>query len=282
MKEALVWGGEIPEAYGEKFQNEGFLYIKDFYSRENEINEIKEDVYRLIGLAIRAHNLSVRQAPFSLDCFDSGLNEIVKNHRHVAAIIYNAVKKLPSYVRLAHSDRHTLLGKCLLATDFLGFANRGYGIRMDHPNEDSYLTQWHQDYCSQLCSPSGIVLWSPLRDVSIESGPVCFCPGSHKEGIFKIKKSGPGSYGLNLSDEEAVVSRYSLVAPEVAVGDVLVLDFKTLHCSSPNRSSHTRWAMISRYFNFFDPVGIQNGWVGGLQEGTSFEEIHPELVTSKN
>jgi ectoine hydroxylase-related dioxygenase (phytanoyl-CoA dioxygenase family) len=282
MKEKLVWRGEIPEEYRQRFEDEGFLYIKDFYSRENEINEIKKDIYNLIGLTIRGHNLSVTQAPFSFDCFDSGLNEIVKNQRHLAAIIYNAVKKLPSYIRLAHCDRHTLLAENLLDTDFVGFANRGYGIRMDHPNEDSHLTQWHQDYVSQLCSPSGIVLWSPLRDVTMEVGPVCFCPGSHKEGIFKILKTGPGSYGLNLSDEETVVNRYSQVQPEVSVGDVLVLDFKTLHCSSPNRSSRTRWAMISRLFNFLDPIGISNGWVGGLQEGTSFEEIHPTLITNRN
>lgn len=35
--------------------------------------------------------------------------------------------------------------------------------------------------------------------------------------------------------------------------------------------------MISRYFDFLDPVGISYGWKGGLQEGNSFEKIHPEL-----
>ena len=49
MKEKLVWRGEIPEEYRQRFEDEGFLYIKDFYSRENEINEIKKDIYNLIG-----------------------------------------------------------------------------------------------------------------------------------------------------------------------------------------------------------------------------------------
>jgi hypothetical protein len=35
--------------------------------------------------------------------------------------------------------------------------------------------------------------------------------------------------------------------------------------------------MISRYFDFLDESGRSYGWKGGLQEGNSFENIHPEL-----
>jgi hypothetical protein len=260
-----------------QFHNDGFVYIKGFYDLTTEILPILKDIYRIIGMIIREYNLPIKQAPFTQENFDAGLPEIVEKYRNYAGILYDAVKKLPSYVRLSNCKKHEDLTKILLATDFPGFANRGYGMRMDHPSEDKFLTQWHQDYVSQLCSLNGIVLWSPLRNVTSEMGPFRLCPASHRDGIFPIVRAGEGSYGLKIKDEEKIVARYSSIVAEVFLGDLIVIDFKTLHTSSPNRSNRTRWAMISRYFDFLEPVGISHNWKGGLQEGNSFEQVHPEL-----
>lgn len=261
----------------DQYKEEGVVYLESFYDLETEILPIQKDIYRIISLLIEQHNLPIKQEAFSPENFDSGLNEMVKNHRKVVGSLYDAVKKLPSYVRLASSPKHDIIARYLIGTEFFGFANRGYGMRMDNPNEDVYLTQWHQDYVSQLCSPKGIVLWSPLRNVTAEVGPVQLCPGSHKDGIFPIVRDGDGSYGLKLKNEQELLQKYSIVVPEVKVGDLVVIDYLTLHASSANRSKFTRWAMISRYFDFLEETGKSYGWKGGLQEGNSFENIHPEL-----
>lgn len=258
------------------------MYLKNFYDLTTEISPIQRDIYQIIGLVIKYYNLPIKQEPFTQESFDAGLVEIVQKYRRYSGIIYDAVKKLPSYIRLSNCKKHEDLAKRLLCTDFPGFANRGYGMRMDHPNEDEFLTQWHQDYVSQLCSPKGIVLWSPLRNVTPDMGPVRLCPASHRDGIFPIVRDGGGSYGLKIKNEQAIIAQYSTITPEVEAGDLIVMDFLTLHCSSPNRSKSTRWAMISRYFDFMDSVGISHGWKGGLQEGNSFEEVHPELSEARS
>ena len=190
--------------------------------------------------------------------------------------MYDAVKKLAPYVRLACSEKNELLSCNVLKTKTIGFHHRGYGMRMDHPNRDETLTQWHQDYVSNLCSMKGIVFWSPLRFTSLEIGPVEICVGSHKEGVFKILKNGDGSYGLKIKNEQNIITKFRSVIPEVYPGDLVIIDYLTVHRSSPNRSKFTRWAMISRYFDFLDQTGISYGWKGGLQEGNSFERIHPD------
>jgi hypothetical protein len=265
----------------EQFQNEGVVYIESFYDIASEILPIQKDIYRIIELIIAEYRLPINQAPFTSEHFDAGLQDLVAHHREFASILYDAVKRLPSYVRLANCQKHEDLAQILLGTDFVGFANRGYGMRMDHPNEDKFLTQWHQDYVTQLCSQRGIVLWSPLRDVTIDVGPVMLCPRSHLEGIFPIVREGGGSYGLKIKDIGKVVDRYTTINPEVKAGDLVVIDYMTLHSSLPNRSSETRWAMISRYFDFLEKTGISHGWKGGLQEGNSFEQVHPELSEIK-
>ena len=261
----------------QQFRIDGIVYIKNFYDIDAEIIPIKIDIYRLIGLIISKHGLSITQASFTPENFDSGLPEILASNRNLAGVLYDAVKKIPSYVRLANSQKHDQLAKEFLQTDFIGFANRGYGIRLDHPNEDKFLTQWHQDYVSQLCSPRGVVMWSPLRDVDREMGPVEIHPRSHNNGIYPIVRDGPGSYGLKIDRVDKIIEKSLSISPEVKVGDCVVIDFMTLHRSLPNRSNFTRWAMISRYFDFLDSVGISNGWKGGLQDGNSFEETHPDL-----
>ena len=261
----------------EQYHKDGIVYLESFYDIETEILPIQKDIYKIISILIEQYKLPIKQKSFSSENFDSGLVEMVKNHREVVGVLYDAVKKIPSYVRLSSSSKHDIIAKELIGTDFFGFANRGYGMRMDNPNEDIFLTQWHQDYVSQLCSKNGIVLWSPLRNVTAEIGPVQICPGSHKSGVFPIVRDGAGSYGLKIKNEKELLNQYTIVVPEVKVGDLVVIDYLTLHASSANRSNFTRWAMISRYFDFLDESGRSYGWKGGLQEGNSFENIHPEL-----
>jgi len=203
------------------------------------------------------------------------------NCRAQAAIVYDAMKRLPSYVQLTASAKHAEVAKQLLRSEFVGFAPRGYGIRLDHPGEDKFLTQLHQDYTSQLISPRGVVFWSPLRKVTKELGPVVLYPGSHKLGVQRIEKRGEGSYGLHLPNDEELRRQFTAIAPEPDVGDVVAVDYLLLHESSPNRSNRTRWAMICRYFDFHEETGIRHGWKGGLAEGNSFETIHPELTLWK-
>jgi ectoine hydroxylase-related dioxygenase (phytanoyl-CoA dioxygenase family) len=211
--------------------------------------------------------------------FDEGLAALAKSHRRQASIVYDAVKKIPSYVRLANCRKNEDLARQLLSSSFVGFAPRGYGIRLDHPGEDKYLTQLHQDYTSQLSSPRGVVLWSPLRKVTPALGPVKLYPGSHRTGIQPVEVTGSGSYGLRLRDEQEMRRRFVGVAPELNVGDVVAMDFLLLHESSPNQTDQTRWAMISRYFDFTEKVGASYGWKGGLAEGNSFAQVHPELTS---
>jgi len=259
------------------FKEHGYLYIEQFYPAEL-FDRLLREIYDLIGLVCEKENVGLPRRPFDPDNFDDGLQALLKKDRKLGAVIYEAVKKLPSHIQLVAHPVNNETSKLLLDTDMPGFASRGWGLRLDHPREDKYITQLHQDFVSQLCSPRGVVFWTPLRDTDAVLGPLAVYPDSHKRGVYPIEVMGEGSYGLQIHDQERVEKLFQPIRPEVARGDCLLVDFLTLHKSSPNRSDRTRWALITRYFDFNDQEGKDIGWVGGLQEGNPFNKIYPDLI----
>jgi len=277
QKSSELYKAVLPLTQKDKefFDKYGFLYIKKLYP-EDLFKKLLQEISQLIHLICEREGCSPDSA--GSDEFDCGLKSLLKKDRKLGGLIYEAVKKLPSHIQLASHPVHIEVCKNLMNMRFPGFAARGWGTRMDHPSEDTFLTQLHQDYVSQLGSPKGLVFWTPLRFVDHRLGPLVIFPGSHKEGVFPISVQGRGSEGLMIADEKNIRAKFNSICPEVANGDTVVMDYMTLHESSPNRGSQTRWSFISRYFDFQDPVGTKIGWVGGVQEGSSFEKIFPELV----
>jgi hypothetical protein len=217
--------------------------------------------------------------------FDEQFLALVAQDRRLGGVVYDAVKQIPAFVRLVASQRHEALFRQLRDTDLAGVAAGGYGIRIDIPGEERYRADWHQEYPAQLRSMDGLVFWSPLVPISEAMGPVKICPGSQREGLLPVMTNDPdqpgkgGAYGLVLKGRDDLIMGYQQVAPLTRPGDLIVMDFLTLHASGVNVSDRCRWSMQSRLFNFRDPTGISYGWCGSYAAGIDFQKIHPELVS---
>lgn len=266
-----------------EFYRDGFLIIRAFYSA-SEIEPIQRAIYRIIGLEIEKHELALERPAFTPERFDAGYQALIARDRVIGAEIYDAVKQIPAFVRLVASPAHEALVERLRATDLVGVAAGGFGIRIDNPGEEKYRAPWHQEYPAQLRGVEGLVFWSPLAAVTEEMGPVEIAVGSHEAGLVPVRTRDPrhpektGAYALLLADEEQRLAKYDIVAPLLVPGDLLVMDFRTLHRSGQNRSRRSRWSMQSRLFHFLDPTGIRIGWRGSFAAGVDFTKIHPELV----
>jgi hypothetical protein len=266
------------------FNRDGFLLLREFYDVETEIAPIREAIYRIIGLVIRRHDLPIEQQPYAPETFDSGYLELIAHDRAYGGEVYDAVKNIPAFLRLLSSERNEHLVRTLRNSDTVGIAWRGFGIRIDNPAEQKFLSPWHQEYPAHMRSLDGIIVWSPLRAVTPELGPVQFCAGSHRAGLFPMVKTPLidsehiRPYATTLENEREIVDRYQQAAPLSQPGDVFLVDYLTLHASSPNLAPLPRWSMQFRYFNFNDPVGISIGWSASFAEGRTIEDIHPELI----
>ncbi len=262
------------------YERDGFLVLRDFYDQREDIEPIQRSIYDIIGLVIRRHRLPIEHVAFTARAFASGFLELVQIERKYGSEVYDLVKMIPALVRLAAAEKNEMVVRQLCRTCMPGFIGRGYGIRIDIPNETRFRALWHQEYLFQLRSLDGINFWTPLLPITPDLGPVIFALGSHRDGIHPVRSgdtSRPGAYALTLDQEDELVGRYPHVAPLSSPGDLIVLDFRTLHASGFNVSNQPRWSMQTRFFNFLDPMAIQIGWKGSVADGIRFQDIHPEF-----
>ncbi|MFC4762371.1 phytanoyl-CoA dioxygenase family protein [Dyella koreensis] len=267
----------------DEFKRNGVLVIPGFYSPLSELLPIQQAIYAVIGQVMKRHGIPDTRPAFTPENFDVGFQPLIARARSYGGEVYDAVKQIPAFIRLLADPRHDDVFRVLRPGSIPAIAAGGYGIRIDNPSEDRYRAQWHQEYPAQLRSLDGLVFWSPLIHITPELGPVQFCPGSHSNGPVPVLTKGSdgngrsGAYSLHLKDEENLLSRYPIIAPLPSLGDLIVVDFLTLHASGYNRSNRSRWSMQFRYFNFNDPVGMAHGWKGSFAAGVDFRQIHPEL-----
>jgi hypothetical protein len=276
-------GKLTPEQIAE-FRSSGLLLVRNFYGIAEDIAPVQRGIYDVIGQVMKRNKVADTREPFNPLRFDDAYLELIKLNRAMGSQVYDAVKQIPAFFRLVSHPAHELIFRQLRDGAVPGIAGGGYGIRIDNPFEDKYRAMWHQEYPAQLRSLDGLVFWSPLVPVTKELGPVQFCPGSHLEGPLPVLTSDPdrsgrsGAYALMLNDEEKILRRYTKLAPLMSPGDLLIVDFLTLHASGNNRGERARWSMQFRYFNFAEPTGRSHGWKGSYAAGVDFRDIHPELT----
>lgn len=263
------------------FEQEGYLVLKGFYDVKRDIEPIQRDIFRIIGLTAERHGVDIEQEAYEPAAFDSGYNELVRKNRAYGGEIYDLVKQIPAFLRLISSERSDALFRSLRGTEQSGIGADSYGIRIDNPNEDKFRSHWHQEFMFQPQSIDGIVFWTPLLPIVQELGPVIVLPKSHKDGLCMYSKgttyaAKSGAYQIGIHNEHEVVGNYDHIAPLTEPGDLLLMDFLTIHGSGVNSTERSRWSVQSRFFNYSDPIGQKIGWKASVTSGTDLEALFPK------
>jgi ectoine hydroxylase-related dioxygenase (phytanoyl-CoA dioxygenase family) len=266
----------------QNYHENGYLILKNFYDVPALINPITKQLYNLFRIIIKSKNLKISIPTFTEDALHDVYLKILFSDRKLGSIIYDAVKQIPEFLSLVSASCNRQLVRELLNSENIGIAGGGFGIRINNPKEEKFLAGWHQEYPAQLRSIDGIVFWAPLVNVSKDMGPVVLCPKSHINGVYKMKISNdlsiPAAYQLKIMNECSVLSSFDQIAPCTSPGDLILMNFLTLHRSGINVSNKALWSMQFRYFNFENSEGQKIDWMGSYISGIKFENIYPDLI----
>lgn len=267
------------------FASKGYAVLPGFYDARADIAPIQEGIRQIVSLVCRKYGVDAPTGT-PVDAMSIAYPQLIARNRAWGGEIYDAVKQIPAFLRLVTQPVNSEVFRALRPDSLPGIAAGGYGIRIDNPGEEKFRAQWHQEFPSQLRSVDGIVFWTPLLPVTADMGPVQIAEGSHAEGIVPVYEDDAGAgktgaYALHLDLADERLQRYEIVAPLTTPGDLVLMDFLTLHQSGHNVSRTPRWSIQFRYFNFAEPLGVRIGWKGSFAAGVQFADVLPELVARR-
>jgi ectoine hydroxylase-related dioxygenase (phytanoyl-CoA dioxygenase family) len=258
------------------FDENGILLLKGFYDVLGQIEPILEGIRCIIEILCRKYHV---EAPTHTahHSMTEAFMALIRRDRAYGSEVYDAVKQIPEFMQLVSDARNSLLFRELRDGSIPGLAAGGFGIRIDCPGEATFKAPWHQEFPAQLRSLDGLVYWTPLVSIRPSLGPVEVCIGSHRDGIIPVHNPSDsaqkGAYALRLVGEAERLARYQHQSPLTEPGDLLMMDFLTLHQSGENIDVFPRWSIQFRYFNYADPLGVKISWKGSFAGGQDFRAI---------
>jgi ectoine hydroxylase-related dioxygenase (phytanoyl-CoA dioxygenase family) len=96
-------------------------------------------------------------------------------------------------------------------------------------------------------------VWIALEDISIESGPLVFYPGTHKLPFYTMQllNASPGNYREYENKIEKKISKFGFTPKygDIKKGDIIIWQANLLHGGSKrNNMNLTRKSMVIHYF----------------------------------
>lgn len=269
------------EQLADKYHRHGCALLKGLFTPD-DLLPTQKYIERLVGL--RAQHAQLVSDATAKDRFDDGFLALNQQDRHHGSVIFDACRRLLPLHVLSVDPRLIAIAQALMETETI-IASDVKAIRVDQPDEDKYLFNWHQDYPFIMDSEDAIVFWIPLHDVDDHNGCLRVAVGSHKLGILPMRVNDKRNAQNNKQKfmeiaTPSCVDDFPQITVPAELGDVLVFSTLTMHCSQPNRSQHTRWTAQIRFGNFCHPNAVKRDWPGSLRDGSWFDEKHPEYIVN--
>ncbi|MEE2707157.1 MAG: phytanoyl-CoA dioxygenase family protein [Planctomycetota bacterium] len=271
-----------PDAAKQTFQQYGCFLAKGLLSQQ-DLAPIHRYIQQLIQLRMQHTGITARPDG-NVPRFDDGFLELNKVDRHHGAIIFDACRRLLPLHALSVDERLVTLAQHLMDGNLV-IASDVKAIRIDHPNEDKYLFEWHQDYPYIMDSEDAVVFWIPMHDITHQNGCLNLAPGSHSLGllpmrIHDLRNTANNKQGFMEIADPAIADDFPQIELPMEAGDVLVFSTLMLHASGQNTSTRPRWTAQIRFGNFANDKSIRRDWPGSLRDGSWFDEKHPEYVVN--
>lgn len=226
----------IEENIVEKFQEQGYVIIRDFFSPE-EMNDLIEEI-------------SSTKPRHGSSCLTKGTmtfySEVFFNNQKIQNFI--SQQKVVDFL------------KQVIGPDFW--------VRWDQAvakRPGSGIFPWHQDNGYSRLKDEYYQLWISLTDGTPENGGLWLVPGSHKEFLPHKEVENHVAYEGTPDNPISIQTK---------AGDIVLFSSLMLHKTTPNITQGTRWAYVIEYMslNHLDPT-VEAPYFVVARDGKSHPEF---------
>ncbi len=182
---------------------------------------------------------------------DAAFIQLREENPTVFSKIYDTCRNSLALYQLLLSPSVTDLVELFSGDEISKYLLSGVQLRMDMPDDIRNNLGWHQDRSyHQICDngADSIIVWIPIQDVNDWNGTIKACVSSYVEGFVKVDVSNhdkitSGQYAI----PNEIVGKYEQKSIEAKQGDVVLMNFDTIHQSGINRSDKVRFTLIGRF-----------------------------------
>ena len=209
----------LTESQIKKFQDDGFLLLKKFFSEE-EMEPIIKSIKKFSELPYNFWEAGKEMAYYETS--NENKNERILNRIEKSVDYHPEFQKLANSKKVLSAMEDLMGGPCILFKDKINFKRPGAGGYRPHQDVqagwDEFVKYAMNIMISTDCSTP-------------ENGCLEVAPGQHKRGVI-------GKYHTCLKGDDLNGMKFEMVPTET--GDVLFFDYFTPHQSKPNRSDKPR------------------------------------------
>ncbi|KAK7094837.1 1-deoxypentalenic acid 11-beta-hydroxylase-like [Littorina saxatilis] len=261
--------GQLPYSEIKKFFEEGYIVVRDFFTRE-ELEPCKRDIEVMVEeLAQKLYNAGKVKSLYKEYGLFQRLTRLEEDFQGANILLFKYQKMPPSFRALWSNERMLNLLEQILGPEIAGHPT--WNLRTKTPRSEAVNIPWHQDsaYMSNESYDHMIATaWIPFLDAVPENGCMQMAKNGHKSGKVAVHSCCQGPTWYIMLDEEEMEKTLGVnleddvkVEP-VEFGGFILFHNLTPHRSLPNVSNDVRWSVDLRWqspssnFGFY---GIQEG-----------------------
>ena len=265
----------------ESYNKNGFVLVKNLLSKSN-IKKIQKTILN------RSKSYLENKKKFN-SIYDKGFHleliKLKKTEPKKFGSFYDSIQKSLQLYSIICEDKLIKYICKLTSLNEENISFNGENIRMDLPKDKLHHLEWHQDrsyYFQNRDGNKGLVCWIPLIDLSMKSGPLQVCLGSHKDGFVsnykKIRKNKKHSFQRKVNPK----NKYKILSQPLKEGDVLFMNKNTIHASGKNTSDLIRFSLQVRVHDLMDPdylsfryklIYNQNDIESIIKKGLNYDDL---------
>ncbi|OWF37078.1 uncharacterized protein LOC110440617 [Mizuhopecten yessoensis] len=266
--------GQLPESMIRQFFEDGYVIVKDFFTRaeldtcRNAVNQQVENLAQKLYGAGKIKNL------YSEYGFFDRLTKLEEEFPGTNIILHKGDGLPEAFRNLWTNERLLNVVEQLIGPDIAG--HPVWNLRTKTPQNEATTVPWHQD-SAYLDTESYHVLqptaWIPLLDAHEQNGCMQVIHKGHKKGIVGNHQCCHGGTWYVMLDEEEMQRTLDADIPSdirtcpVPYGGMLLLNNVIPHRSLPNMTNQIRWSLDLRFQNPTLPYGFY-----GMKKGVIFRK----------
>lgn len=275
--------GQLPYAEIQKFFDEGYIVVRDFFTRE-ELDPCRRDIEVMVeNLAQKLFKAGKIKSLYSEYGLFQRLTKLEEDFQGANILLFKYQSMPPSFRALWNNERMLNLLEQILGPEIAGHPT--WNLRTKTPRSEAVNIPWHQDsaYMSLESYDHMIATaWIPFLDAVPENGCMQMAKNGHKSGKVALHTCCQGPTWYIMLDEEEMEKTLGVNLEEdvkvepVPYGGFVLFHNLTPHRSLENVSNDVRWSVDLRWQSPREDFGFYGIQQGVLMRSPEQPDLQPD------